>query len=169
LIWLALAGTILTVFQAFAAGEASETSPSTALVVAAAADLKFALDNLVAEFEVENPVTKVNVTYGSSGNFFAQTQEGAPFDLFFSADIGYPRKLAEAGLGADEVFAVAPQMRGAGRFWEVPLAAYSRMEQGGVILKSTKNLKTARAFRDFVLGDHGCEVLKRYGFFLPEK
>jgi molybdate transport system substrate-binding protein len=69
--------------------------------------LKFALDDLVKEFEGKNPATKVNVTYGSSGNFFAQLQNGAPFDLFFSADISYPRKLAEAGLGADEVFLYA--------------------------------------------------------------
>jgi molybdenum ABC transporter molybdate-binding protein len=65
--------------------------------------------------------------------------------------------------------AVAPQMRDAGRFWQVPLDAYPRMEQGGIILKSSKNLETARAFRDFVLGDQGREVLKRYGFYLPEK
>ena len=59
------------------------------------------------EFEEKNPATKVNVTYGSSGSFFAQIQNGAPFDLLFSADIGYPRKLAEEGLGADDVFLYA--------------------------------------------------------------
>ncbi len=45
---------------------------------------------------------KMNVTYGSSGNFFSQMQNGAPFDLFFSADIEYPRKLAAAGLAEPE-------------------------------------------------------------------
>jgi molybdate transport system substrate-binding protein len=65
--------------------------------VAAAADLKFAMTDLTGQFEKQTG-TKVDVTYGSSGNFFAQLQNGAPFDLFFSADIGYPRKLEAAGL-----------------------------------------------------------------------
>lgn len=65
--------------------------------VAAAADLKFAMQDLAAQFEKQTG-TKVDVTYGSSGNFFSQMENGAPFDLFFSADIEYPRKLEAAGL-----------------------------------------------------------------------
>src|SRR5580693_2011282 len=65
--------------------------------VAAAADLEFAMKDVAAQFEKQTG-TKVNVTYGSSGNFFSQLQNGAPFDLFFSADIDYPRKLEAAGL-----------------------------------------------------------------------
>src|SRR5580693_7115871 len=64
--------------------------------VAAAADLKYAMQDLAAQFEKQTG-TKVDVTYGSSGNFFSQLQNGAPFDLFFSADIDYPRKLEAAG------------------------------------------------------------------------
>ena len=64
---------------------------------AAASDLKFAMNELAGQFEKQTR-TKVNVTYGSSGNFFAQLQNGAPFDLFFSADIEYPKKLEAAGL-----------------------------------------------------------------------
>jgi molybdate transport system substrate-binding protein len=86
---------------------ASSAACPSVLTIAAAADLKFALDDLVKEFEEKYPATKVNVTYGSSGNFFAQFQNGAPFDLFFSADIAYPRKLVEKGLGADDVFLYA--------------------------------------------------------------
>jgi hypothetical protein len=87
-----------------AASEGVKKSTPTQLSLAAAADLTFALDDLMRQFEDDHPATKVTVTYGSSGNFFAQLQSGAPFDLFFSADMAYPRKLAEGGLGADEVF-----------------------------------------------------------------
>jgi molybdate transport system substrate-binding protein len=236
---------------------------ATEITVAAAADLKFALDELVAEFHTNQPAIKVKVTYGSSGNFYAQLQNQAPFDLYFSADVAYPRKLAEAGFALDtNVFlyavgriavwtptnspvnvnqlgiqsllapsvkkiaianpkhapygvaavaamkslqvyeraapnlvygeniaqtaqfvqsgaadigiialslAIAPQLRNAGRYWEIPLDAYPKMEQGGIILKGTKEPEAARALRDFVLGEHGREVLKRYGFFLSEK
>jgi molybdate transport system substrate-binding protein len=65
--------------------------------VAAAADLKFAMSEIAAEFERQTG-TSVRVTYGSSGNFFSQIQNGAPFDVFFSADIVYPKKLEAAGL-----------------------------------------------------------------------
>jgi|SRR5580692_1754522 molybdate transport system substrate-binding protein len=65
--------------------------------VAAAADLKFAMRDVAAQFEKQTG-TKMDVTYGSSGNFFSQMQNGAPFDLFFSADIEYPTKLDAAGL-----------------------------------------------------------------------
>jgi molybdate transport system substrate-binding protein len=50
------------------------------------------VDDLVKEFEGKNPATKANGTYGSSGNFFAQFQSGAPFDPFFSADTAYRRE-----------------------------------------------------------------------------
>src|ERR1700736_2107469 len=65
--------------------------------VAAAADLKFAMDELGAQFEKQTG-RRINVSYGSSGNFFAQIQNGAPFDVLLSADIEYPRKLEAAGL-----------------------------------------------------------------------
>ena len=66
------------------------------IAVAAAADLKFAMGELAANFEKQTG-TKVNVTYGSSGNVFSQIQNGAPFDLFFSADVEYAKKLEVSG------------------------------------------------------------------------
>lgn len=68
-----------------------------AVRVAAAADLNFAMSELVERYEKQN-AAKIDVTYGSSGNFFSQIQNGAPFDVFFSADIDYPRKLVAAEL-----------------------------------------------------------------------
>jgi molybdate transport system substrate-binding protein len=65
--------------------------------IAAAADLKFAMVELAQKFQ-EQTGAKVDVTYGSSGNFFSQIRNGAPFDLFFSADVEYPRKLADSGV-----------------------------------------------------------------------
>ena len=67
------------------------------LTIAAAADLTFAFRDVGARF-VKQTGNIVKLTYGSSGNFFAQIQNGAPFDLFFSADVGYPQKLEAAGL-----------------------------------------------------------------------
>jgi molybdate transport system substrate-binding protein len=67
------------------------------LRIAAASDLKFAMSELASAYEKQSGI-KLSLTFGSSGNFFAQIQNGAPFDLFFSADSDYPRKLNEAGL-----------------------------------------------------------------------
>ena len=67
------------------------------LTIAAASDLNFAFKELVAEFE-KRTGHHVKLSLGSSGNFFSQIQNGAPYDLYFSADIGYPKKLEEAGL-----------------------------------------------------------------------
>jgi molybdate transport system substrate-binding protein len=68
-----------------------------AVSVAAAADLKFAMAELAAQFEKASGA-KLDVTYGSSGNFLTQIENGAPFDLFFSADSEYPKRLEAAGL-----------------------------------------------------------------------
>jgi molybdate transport system substrate-binding protein len=232
------------------------------LRIAAAADLKFALDSLIDEFRYSHPGIQAGVTYGSSGNFFAQIQNEAPFDLYLSADIEYPRKLAAADLALEgDVFgyaigrivvwvprtsamevkelgirslldssvkkiaianpqhapygkaavaamrelgvydavqpklvlgeniaqtaqfiesgaadigiialslALAPEMEARGSHWEIPPESYPKMEQGGMILKSTPSPEAAKALRDFILAAHGRAVLKRYGFHPPE-
>lgn len=66
------------------------------LRVAAAADLQTAMPEIASAFQRQTG-TAVDVVYGSSGNFFAQIGNGAPFDVFFSADSGYPEKLEAAG------------------------------------------------------------------------
>lgn len=232
--------------------------PSRALTVAAAADLQFALADLARGFHAA-PISPV---YGSSGNFYAQIRNGAPFDIFLSADIDYPRRLAAEGFAAPESLfvygvgriaiwvpaqspldvaglgmrtlesdaihhlaianpqhapygraaeaalrhyglwehlapklvlgeniaqtlqfvqtgaaeagivalslALAPQVRGQGRYWEIPLDSYPRIQQGGVILARARSSKAAAAFRAYLLSPAGRRVLKQYGFYLPE-
>jgi molybdate transport system substrate-binding protein len=231
------------------------------LTVAAAADLKFAFDEIVTEFQKAHTNIEVRVNYGSSGNFYAQLAQRAPFDVFLSADVSYPERLIDAGLGAAEskfvyavgrivvwvpsqspidpvnlgmeslrhpsvrriavanpdhapygksaiaamqklgvydsvkgrlIFAenvaqaaqfvtsgsadigiisaslaVAPAMKNQGRFWEIPLDAYDRMEQGGVILAWSRQLDAAQALRSFVMGSAGKTILRRHGFAMP--
>jgi molybdate transport system substrate-binding protein len=67
------------------------------LRVAAAADLQFALKDIAQQYEHQTG-HKVEITFGSSGNFFSQLQNGAPFDVFFSADLEYPTRLQQANL-----------------------------------------------------------------------
>lgn len=77
------------------------------ITVAAAADLKFAMDEIVSGFNKSHAGNTVEVVYGSSGKFFTQIQQDAPFDLYFSADIAYPRELAKKGLAASAVMPYA--------------------------------------------------------------
>jgi molybdate transport system substrate-binding protein len=74
--------------------------------VAAAADLSFAMRDLAVQFEQQSGC-KVSLSYGSSGNFFSQIQNGAPFDVFLSADLEYADRLAKAGLTLDNVYEYA--------------------------------------------------------------
>lgn len=76
---------------------------SSKILIAAASDLKFALDSVVAVFKTNNSETRVDVTYGSSGKLFEQISHGAPFDIFFSADNEYPLKLSEKGIAISDV------------------------------------------------------------------
>lgn len=73
------------------------------ITVAAAADLKFAMDEIVTSFRKIQLGHEIEVVYGSSGKFHTQIQQGAPYDLFFSADISFPRELAKQGLSMYDV------------------------------------------------------------------
>ncbi len=67
------------------------------ILIAAASNLRFAMHEICHAFQVSNPAIKIKVSYGSSGNFFAQIKQGAPFDIFFSADAIYPKQLEREG------------------------------------------------------------------------
>jgi molybdate transport system substrate-binding protein len=80
------------------------------ITIAAAADLKYVLDSLVTIFNHQHPQARATVVYGSSGKFYEQLSHDAPFDLFFSADSDYPKRLQQAGRTAG-----APQLYALGR------------------------------------------------------
>lgn len=88
--------------------EGCAAPPAASLSIAAASDLRYALDELTGAFERSHAEVRTAVIYGSSGNFYAQILNGAPFDLFLSADIAYARQLEERGLTRpDSVFRYA--------------------------------------------------------------
>jgi molybdate transport system substrate-binding protein len=93
-----VAPVLLTAWLVAATGKPGLPAPAPDVRIAAAADLQAALPELVARFQKETNL-RVQVTFGSSGNFYAQIQNGAPFDVYLSADIDYPRRLLDAGLG----------------------------------------------------------------------
>ena len=242
----------LAVILALAATGCSKTEQPQFLI-AAASDLRFAMDEIAAQFQKAHPEVAVHTSYGSSGQFTQQIENGGPFDVFCSADVAYPKKLASEGLalpgsefvyaighivvwvpassaiqlaganalrdpsirhiaianpqyapygraaeaalrslglydevkdklvygenvsqaqqyvetGAAEIGIIPPSVAKGGRSWEVPLDSYPKMEQGGVIVKSSRNAALAQEFRTFLLGEQGRSILKRYGFYLP--
>lgn len=255
--WQAVAGLVVAVGLM---GAAPRSALAGDITVAAASDLNFALKELTAGFE-KLTGTHVKLTLGSSGNMYSQIQNGAPYDLYFSADVRYPQKLIESGharpdslyryaigrivvwaptsspaavergmdalldpairkiaianpkhapygraavaamesfkvydrvkdrlvlgenvsqaaqfveSGAADVgivalsLALAPSMRQAGKYWEIPASAHPPLEQGAVMLTSAANVPAAQAFLDFVKGAAGRTVMATYGFLLPD-
>jgi molybdate transport system substrate-binding protein len=231
------------------------------LSVAAAANLKPALEEVARSFERQRAGVKVVITFGASGGLVSQIRQGAPIDVFLSADREYPAKLIEAGLATarDEVVyaigklvlwvpraspldieavglrsvadrrlrklaianpAIAPYGRAAvaalraagvydavkdrlalgenvsqtaqfahsgaadaallplslarvpllatsGRMVEVPQDLYPRMEQSGVVLRSSPRAAQGREFLSFLAAPAGREILARHGYGLP--
>jgi molybdate transport system substrate-binding protein len=74
-------------------------NPCGTVTVAAASDLTYAMNEIAANFKKATGCP-VHLSMGSSGNFLTQIENGAPFDVFFSADIAYPKKLEAEGLAA---------------------------------------------------------------------
>ena len=229
------------------------------ITVAAAADLQFVMQDIAARFQKEAGKS-VKLIYGSSGNFFQQIQNGAPFDMFFSANLDYARKLEAAGLTEPGTFyqyaigkiviwvpndskldvssglqsllnpavkkiaianpkhapygqaavaamkkeniydkvadrfvfgenisetasfvvsrsadagivalslALSPNMKDKGRYAEIPVVDYLPIEQACVILKSSQQKDTAKAFLNFIKTPTVAELFRAYGFTVP--
>jgi molybdate transport system substrate-binding protein len=233
------------------------------LTIAAASDLKFALDEAIRQFKTQHDDIDVQPIYGSSGNFYTQITNKAPFDVFLSADMEYPRNLQKNGLildGSEFTYAVgrivlwtrndspldvsrlgmealldpsikkvsianpdhapygraavaamekygvyekvkgklvlgenvsqalefidagtaqvgivamslatAPNVSSRGKYFEVPLDSYPRMDQGGVILKNVRDLRAAEQFLSFIQSPECRTILKTFGFYLPQE
>jgi len=89
--------TSFVVFLALGSGPSVPADAADRVVnVAAAADLSAALQEVAANYQKRTGVT-VNLSFGASGALTQQIQNGAPFDVFFSADMDYPRQLIAAG------------------------------------------------------------------------
>ena len=262
LVWL-VAGCL---FLSAASAWTQEKKNSAELVVAAAADLSTVLQEIADRYQKQSGV-QLKLSFGASGALTQQIQNGAPFDLFFSADMDYPRQLIAAGV-ADEAslyqyavgklvlwvpedspldlthqdmdrtgmnvlldpsvkkiavanpqhapygraavaalkhagvydrvadrlvlgenvaqaaqfvesgnaqagfvalaHAVAPAMRGKGKYWEVPADFYPPLAQGVVVLSHSQHKKEAAEFVEYIKTKEAAELLRKFGFTLPQ-
>jgi molybdate transport system substrate-binding protein len=113
--------------------------------MAAASDLQFAMDDLASRYQ-KRTGQKLSVRYGSSGNFYAQIQSGAPFDIFFSADILYAQKLIDTHL-ADPTSLVI-YARGQIVLWAPSDAQQDLSRAGLAVLRDSRVQKIAIANPD---------------------
>ena len=90
------AGWVVAVCAALSITTSAQTMPT----LAAASDLKFAIEEVAAQFEKETG-NKLRLVFGSSGNFYSQILQGAPFQMFMSADEAFVFKLADANKTID--------------------------------------------------------------------
>ena len=260
-IWLVAGCLLLTATSGWAQEKEKEKTSSPELVVAAAADLSAALQEIGDRYEKKSGV-QLKLSFGASGALTQQIQNGAPFDLFFSADMDYPRQLIASGAAdqaslyeyavgklvlwvpadspldldhnginvlldpsvkkiavanpqhapygraavaalkhagvydrvADRLVlgenvaqaaqfvesgnaqagfvalahAVAPAMRGKGKYWEVPADFYPPLAQGVVVLSHSQHKKEAAEFLEYIKSKDAAELLRKYGFTLPQ-
>jgi molybdate transport system substrate-binding protein len=228
------------------------------LTVAVAANLQYVFDDLGADF-TKNTGHRLKPIFNSSGKFVAQVMNGAPFDVFLSADMEFPEKLHQQGFtsGAPRAYAygtlvlwtmrdldlknwqsvlagpavkkiavanpvtapygreaikalrhlkleenlkarlvfgesiaqtnqyihsraadagftaksvvLAPEMKGQGRWVELPPGSYQPIAQGAVILRhgEQNNARLAHQFYDYIFSANARAIFERYGYLLP--
>jgi molybdate transport system substrate-binding protein len=77
------------------------TPAQTKLTVAVAANMQYTMEALKAEFN-KTDKTEIDVVLGASGNLTQQIMQGAPFDIFISADTSFPKKLSDNDFAAEQ-------------------------------------------------------------------
>lgn len=133
------------------------------LRVAAAADLQLAMNDLASQFEKKTG-TKVAVSYGSSGNFQAQIENGAPFDAFFSADVMYPERLVKAGVA--DAGSLVEYARGHLVLWAAANENLELAKRGFEVLKDPRVQKIAIANPEHApYGRAAVAALKKAGLY----
>jgi molybdate transport system substrate-binding protein len=239
----------------------AQNKDTSELVVAAAADLSSALKDVTSSFKKKTGI-KIELSFGASGALTQQIHNGAPFDIFFSADMDFPRQLIAAGeadgptlyqyavgklvlwVPADSALdvehkgmdilldpsvkkiaianpqnapygraavaalkhvglydrvtdrlvigenisqaaqfaesgnaqagfvalahAIAPSMQGKGKFWVVPQDYYPPLAQGVVVVTRSAHKKEAQEFLDYIKTKEAKDILRKFGFSLPE-
>ncbi len=98
---------VLLLVAALAVPGIASPAAQRSIAVAVAANMRPAFEEIALRFQAKNPGIEVKATFGASGNFFAQITNGAPFDLFLSADADFPAKVVEKGLADGKAFTYA--------------------------------------------------------------
>lgn len=150
----------LTVFLLAVGVMMARAGDGEKVTIAAAADLKFAMDDVLVQFRKAQPGCAVEAVYGSSGQFHTQITQGAPFDLFFSADISFPKMLAEKGLAGSEV---KPYAVGRIVLWSVVKDA-SKMKLADLADPSIKRIAIANP-KHAPYGQRAEEALRALGIW----
>ncbi len=125
--------------------------------VAAAANLRFVLEELKTEYLKEHPSSKVNITFGSSGNLVQQILNGASFDLFMAADNEFPVKLKEKGVTYGEMKTYA--------FGKLAMYSTTLDLSSGVDVLANESIKKISIAKPETApyGDRAVELLKTIG------
>jgi molybdate transport system substrate-binding protein len=115
------------------------------LLIAAASDLTYSIDDLAAAFRQQAPEAEIKISLGASGNFYAQIKNGAPFEVFLSADMDYPARLAREG--AADPATLTPYAVGRLALWS--LDPRFDLAQGMAVLRDPRLTRIAIANPDF--------------------
>jgi molybdate transport system substrate-binding protein len=163
-----------TLLAAFAAASAPTAwAQPKSLTIAAAADLRFALDEALQPFRAANTSARIEAIYGSSGKIATQIRNGAPFDVFLSADRAFAEALHQDGFaaGAPRLYAVGHLVAWSadaqlGRLPLAPLVRDARVERFAIAnpehapygMRAIEALRSQGLFetvqRKLVLGDN---------------